>query len=183
MQRPVRRAAKDRNFRSRGTALTRPSAAAVPRGAEDRNLRATTRPRARSRPLDRDHRQRYRWYAPMTADSGRFRNRVSGPRPGDTNQIMYSWWKSETQAGRPFRPIDLAKKADVSYSAPTNAIPRYRDGRVPATSTAGLSPRAVARIHVMLHRALRDATKLRYIPTNPAASAEYPRAEKRALRR
>jgi integrase len=104
---------------------------------------------------------------------------TSGRRRGDTNQIMYSWWKSETEAGRPVRPIDLANKADVSYSAATNAIRRYRAGRVPATSTAGLSPRAVASIHVMLHRALGDATKLRYIPTNPAASAEYPRAEKR----
>jgi integrase len=104
---------------------------------------------------------------------------TSGRRRGDSNQAMYSWWKSETEAGRAVRPIDLAKRAEVSYSAATNAIRRYRAGRIPATTSAGLSPRAVASIHVMLHRALRDATKLRYIPTNPAASAEYPRADKR----
>lgn len=103
----------------------------------------------------------------------------SGRRRAATNHVMYSWWRAETEAGRPVRPIDLARKAEVSYSAATNAIRRYRAGRVPETNSPGLSPRAVASVHVMLHRALRDATKLRYISTNPAASAEFPRAEKR----
>jgi integrase len=104
---------------------------------------------------------------------------TSGRRRGSTNQAMYSWWRTETQAGRPVRPVDIAIKAGVSYSAATNAIRRYRAGRTPASTSAGLSARAVASIHVMVHRAFRDAVNWRYVPANPAATAESPRPKKR----
>jgi integrase len=101
-----------------------------------------------------------------------------GRRRRATNHAMYEWWISETAAGRSVRPTDLAKKVGVTYSAASNAIRRYRAGRIPPVQTTGLSARAVASVHVMLHRALRDAAAAKYIRSNPAALAEVPRAER-----
>jgi hypothetical protein len=84
----------------------------------------------------------------------------------------YDWWLTETTAGRPVRPVDLAAHAGVTYSAAANAIRRYRAGRTPTAANPGLSARTVASVHVMLRRAFRDATTWHYIPANPVAVAE-----------
>ncbi len=103
---------------------------------------------------------------------------VGRSRP-DTNTVMYQRWHQATAAGTPIGPTALAAHAGVTMSAAGNAIRRYRAGRLPAADTPGLSPRAVASIHVMLRRALRDAVTWKYLRANPAATAEPPRGEKR----
>ena len=49
-----------------------------------------------------------------------------------------------------------------------------KEGRV--HGTGGLSPNTVHHVHVVLHRALRDAVKWGYLQTNAASSADPPRA-------
>jgi integrase len=104
---------------------------------------------------------------------------TSGRSRTDTNTAMYEHWRRAITAGRKIGPTELATHAGVTPSAAANAIRRYRAGRIPAPTTPGLSPRAVASVHVMFRRALRDAVNWRYLRTNPAATARPPRAEKR----
>ncbi|WP_433299458.1 tyrosine-type recombinase/integrase [Pseudonocardia sp. CA-142604] len=102
----------------------------------------------------------------------------SGRSRADTNTVMYQRWRQATSTGRTISAAELASHAGVSRSAAANAIRRYRVGRIPAALTTGLSPSAVASIHIMFRRALRDAVAWRYLTTNPAAIAQPPRGEK-----
>ncbi|WP_219414172.1 tyrosine-type recombinase/integrase [Pseudonocardia nigra] len=103
---------------------------------------------------------------------------VSGRARPDTNSVMYQRWLSASRSGEHLTSAALAAHAGVTRSAAANAIRRYRAGRIPSAETGGLKPQAVASVHVMLRRALRDAVTWRYIADNPAASASPPRAEK-----
>ena len=105
-----------------------------------------------------------------------------GRRRPNTNKAMYELWRAETAAGTAIRPTELAKQVGVSRSAAASAIRRFRAGRTPTDMSTGLSRRSVASIHVMLHRAMRDAVKWRYLASNPVAAVEPPRWERRAHR-
>ena len=49
------------------------------------------------------------------------------------------------------------------------------------TRREGLSPKTVKNVHGILHKAISQAVKLRYIPYNPADACELPRMEKREV--
>ncbi len=49
------------------------------------------------------------------------------------------------------------------------------------TRKEGLSPKTIKNVHGILHKALTQAVKLRYIPYNPADACELPRMEKREV--
>lgn len=49
------------------------------------------------------------------------------------------------------------------------------------TRREGLSPKTVKNVHGILHKALSQAVKLRYIPYNPADACELPRMQKREI--
>lgn len=50
------------------------------------------------------------------------------------------------------------------------------------TKREGLSPKTVKNVHGILHKAISQAVKLRYIPYNPADACELPRMEKREIK-
>ncbi len=50
------------------------------------------------------------------------------------------------------------------------------------TRREGLSPKTVKNVHGILHKAISQAVKLRYIPYNPADACELPRMEKREIK-
>lgn len=49
------------------------------------------------------------------------------------------------------------------------------------TRREGLSPKTIKNVHGILHKAISQAVKLRYIPYNPADACELPRMEKREV--
>jgi hypothetical protein len=101
---------------------------------------------------------------------------TAGRTRRDTNSVQ------AVEPGQLLRPPHRSRRTRTECRRHShrrrNAIRRYRAGRLPKDTTAGLSPRAVASIHVMLRRALHDIVTSRYIQTNPAANARAPRSEK-----
>ena len=50
------------------------------------------------------------------------------------------------------------------------------------TRREGLSPKTIKNVHGILHKAISQAVKLRYIPYNPADACELPRMEKHEIK-
>jgi integrase len=109
----------------------------------------------------------------------------SGRRKPDNNSAMYAYW----QAGRDQRnglgppPREIAAACGTTIHAARGAVVRYKRGRLPASSSAGLAPKTVKNVHRMLHRALKDAVAWDYMTFNPAEHASLPRIGRAARRR
>lgn len=103
---------------------------------------------------------------------------TSGRRKRDTDSEMFALWSRSPEDAR-MGAAEIARRTGVSYSAASNAVRRYRNGKVPIPADPGLSARTVTSIHVMLRRALADAVELRYLSTNPAARVRPPRIDRR----
>ncbi|MFB9741755.1 tyrosine-type recombinase/integrase [Pseudonocardia sulfidoxydans] len=95
----------------------------------------------------------------------------------DNNTAMYVYWAEhrEERDGLGPAPAQLVEACGVTIHAARAAVLRFRRGRVPADSTAGLSPKTVKNVHRMLHRAFSDAVAWDYLVSNPAAHARLPR--------
>ena len=101
----------------------------------------------------------------------------SGRRKRDTNTIMFEHWKRQTAAGQVVKPAELVRVAEVGSSTAGRALARYRAGRYPSTSGAGLAPKTIASIHIMLRAAFNDAASKAWavIPESPVSHATVPR--------
>jgi len=105
----------------------------------------------------------------------------SGRLKGDANWRMYSYWleHQSDRDGRGPRAGDMAAACGTTLNAAREALRRYRRGRVPKEYAAGLSPKSVKNIHVLLHKAFSDAVAWGYLRFNPAEHAVVPRARRR----
>ena len=94
---------------------------------------------------------------------------------------MYTYWRDHQhdRDGRGPRAADMAAACDTTLNAAREALRRYRRGRVPQQYAAGLSPKSVKNIHVLLHKAFSDAVAWGYLRFNPAEHAVVPRARRR----
>ena len=108
----------------------------------------------------------------------------SGRLKGDANWRMYTYWlqHQHDRDGRGPRAGDMATACDTTLNAAREALRRYRRGRVPQQYAAGLSPKSVKNIHVLLHKAFSDAVAWGYLRFNPAEHAVVPRARRRDQR-
>jgi hypothetical protein len=77
-----------------------------------------------------------------------------------------------------FHALDGARYLREHYDAARKALLRYQQGQEPATSSAGLAPKTVPNVHVMLHGALADALRWNLLIRNPATDARPPRARR-----
>lgn len=103
-----------------------------------------------------------------------------GRRKQDHNGRMYEYWArhSSERGGLGPTPADLVKHCGVTIHAARAAVLRYRRGRIPTATGAGLAPKTVKNVHRMLHRALRDAVAWDYLVSNPAEHASLPRQKR-----
>jgi integrase len=102
---------------------------------------------------------------------------TAGRSKQDHNARMYQYWLSHRDERDGFGPTPtaLVKHCSVSIHAARAAVGRFRRGRVPTPTDAGLAPKTVKNVHRMLHRALRDAVAWDYLVSNPAEHASLPR--------
>lgn len=101
----------------------------------------------------------------------------------DNNVRMFDYWQTRKLSGVEPKPKEIAEHCKVSIHAARSAVLRYRRGRLPAATSAGLAPKTVKNVHRMLHRALSDAVAWRYIEFNAAIHASLPRESRRGRRR
>lgn len=104
---------------------------------------------------------------------------TSGRRRGDGNHVMYEYWTKAAARDEPVTARALAEVGNVTYSAAVRALQRFRAGRVPGAYDAGLAPRTVQSVHIMLRRAFADAVRWRYIADNPVIAAPRIRRPRR----
>ncbi|MFC0526268.1 tyrosine-type recombinase/integrase [Phytohabitans kaempferiae] len=97
----------------------------------------------------------------------------------DTVSAMYELWRQGREAGKEPTPRRLASTTGATIHAARAALRRFRTGQVPKGRTPGLAPKTVRNVHVMLHKALADAAKWRYVVENVAASANAPKPGRR----
>lgn len=100
----------------------------------------------------------------------------------DNNSAMYEYWRTRKLAGVEPPPREIAQHCKVSIYAARAAVLRYRRGRIPKATTAGLAPKTVKNVHRMVHRALSDAVAWGYIAANPAVHASLPRERRKGTR-
>ncbi|MBF6238674.1 tyrosine-type recombinase/integrase [Nocardia otitidiscaviarum] len=93
----------------------------------------------------------------------------------DNNMRMYEFWVKATSRGREPTPAQVVTACGVTIHAARAAVRRFKDGRIPTPKPAGLAPKTVRNIHVMLHRAFTDAVAWKYVVDNPAEKAKPPR--------
>lgn len=105
----------------------------------------------------------------------------TGRLKGDANWRMYTYWLEHQtdREGRGPRSADMAEDCRTTLNAAREAVRRYRRGRIPGEYTTGLSPKSVKNVHVLLHKAFRDAVAWGYLHSNPAEHAVVPRARRR----
>jgi len=105
----------------------------------------------------------------------------SGRLKGDANQRMYNYWleHQSERDGRGPRSAEIAAACGTNLNAAREAVRRYRRGRIPQEYAAGLSPKSVKNVHVLLHKAFSDAVAWGYLRSNPAEHAVVPRARRR----
>jgi integrase len=110
---------------------------------------------------------------------------TAGRRKVDKNVVMYDYWKARQaeRDGLGPNPAEVSKKCGVTIYAARAAVLRYRRGRVPADSGAGLAPKTVKNVHRLLHRAFQDAVAWGYLTLNPAEHASLPREQRRGRTR
>jgi len=94
---------------------------------------------------------------------------------------MYIYWLEHQtdRDGREPRAAHMAAACGTTLNAAREALRRYRRGRVPSEYAAGLSPKSVKNVHVLLHKAFSDAVAWGYLRFNPAEHAVVPRARRR----
>lgn len=68
----------------------------------------------------------------------------------------------------------------MTYDAARKALIRYQHGQTPPNCGAGLAPKTVRNVHVMLSSALSDAVRWSLLTRNPAADARPPRVRRRS---
>lgn len=105
----------------------------------------------------------------------------AGRRKVDTNSRMYEFWaaRKDERNGLGPNPRLMAERFGVTLQGAQAAARRYRRGRVPAQTSAGLAPKTIRNIHGVMHRALADAVRWGYLYANPAEHAIVPRNKKR----
>ena len=86
-----------------------------------------------------------------------------------TSAAIASWSSTPRAAARGSAAAGLERRPDQR-----SLRPLLKEGR--AHGTGGLSPNTVHHVHVVLHRALRDAVKWGYLQPNVAQFADPPRA-------
>ena len=125
-----------------------------------------------------------RWLADITVPTlnALYRRLLdSGRLKGDANWRMYTYWLEHRadRDGRGPRSRDMATACGTSLNGAREAVRRYRRGRIPLEYNAGLSPKSVKNVHVLLHKAFSDAVAWEYLRFNPAEHAVVPRARRR----
>jgi integrase len=97
---------------------------------------------------------------------------------------MYAYWSGhrEKNGGQGPAPAEIVTACGVTIHAARAAVLRYRRGRIPADTGAGLAPKTVKNVHRMLHRAFSDAVAWDYLVSNPAEHASLPREQRRMAR-
>jgi len=97
---------------------------------------------------------------------------------------MFAYWEANQSRheGRGPTPAEIVAACGVSIHAARAAVLRFRRGRVPVDSGAGLAPKTVKNVHRMLHRAFVDAVAWDYMVSNPAEHASLPREQRRMSR-
>jgi integrase len=98
------------------------------------------------------------------------------------NTVMFEYWSIHKATGQEPRPKEIAAHCQVSIYSARSAVARYRRGRVPVRTSAGLAPKTVKNVHRLLHRAFGDAVAWRYLAANPAEHASLPRQRHRRAR-
>src|SRR6266545_1570708 len=96
----------------------------------------------------------------------------------DNNTRMFAYWSARTATGHEPTPREIEQACAVTIHAARAAVRRYRVGRMPQARSAGLAPKTVRNVHVMLHRAFEDAVGWRYLSENPAARARPPKVSR-----
>ncbi|MBP2330640.1 integrase [Kibdelosporangium banguiense] len=103
----------------------------------------------------------------------------SGRRKRDTNWEMYQIWKTHQEVSA----TELAEKVGITYAGARKAIRRYEVGRVPqAAALAGIAPKTVKTVHIMLGSAFTTAMVWRYLGANPTVGVKPPTVLKKPHR-
>jgi len=97
----------------------------------------------------------------------------------DLSSAMYEAWSSGKTQGKEPTAAQIAAQTGASIRTARAAIRRFRDGRIPEGKGTGLSSKTVRNIHTMLHKALADAVRWRYVTTNVAEDVNPPRLARR----
>jgi integrase len=97
----------------------------------------------------------------------------------DLSSAMYTAWKSARAKGKESTARQVAEATGASLYTARAALRRFRAGVVPTTRTAGLEPKTVRNIHIMLHAALSNAANWRYVVENVAEQVRPPRVPRR----
>ncbi len=96
----------------------------------------------------------------------------------DNNTRMYAYWTEHRDAGREPSAREIEQACGVTIHAARAAVRRFRTGRIPQVRPAGLAPKTVRNVHIMLHRALADAVGWRYLSDNPISFARPPKVSR-----
>lgn len=105
---------------------------------------------------------------------------TQGRRKRDTNWDMYQLWLDARNTKREIRPREIADKVGVTYNAARKAVRRYEVGRVPKKPEAGLSPKTVKSVAIMLSSAMTTAVVWKYIGSNPTEGVKPPTVARRS---
>ncbi|HYJ68621.1 MAG TPA: hypothetical protein VEX15_13275, partial [Nocardioidaceae bacterium] len=82
--------------------------------------------------------------------------------------MMYRAWSAGKSRGDEPSGQDLAAASGSALSSARKARSRFRNGWVPLVKGPGLEPKTVRNVHIMLHAALADAVRWRYVEINVA---------------
>jgi len=93
---------------------------------------------------------------------------------------MYAvWTKAKQQKGKEPTARQVAQASGASIHTARAALRRFRAGQIPVAKAPGLEPKTVRNIHVMLHAALANAVRWRYVVENVAEHVKPPRIRRR----
>ena len=97
----------------------------------------------------------------------------------DLSSAMFAVWQAGKATGRELRARQVAEATGASIYTAQAALRRFRAGQIPAARPAGLEPKTVRNIHVMMHVALRNAVNWRYVVGNVAEQVKPPKVRRR----
>lgn len=97
----------------------------------------------------------------------------------DLSTAMYEAWKSLRQSGKEPTARQVANAAGATVNAALKACRRFREGFVPKGKSPGLEPKTVRNVHTMVHAALANAVRWRYVLENVAEQVKPPRVRRR----
>jgi len=97
----------------------------------------------------------------------------------DLSSAMYAAWQRGRDGGREPTARQVATAAGASLYAARAALRRFRAGHIPVARSAGLEPKTVRNVHVMLHAALANAVNWRYVVENVATHVKPPKVRRR----